>query len=133
MIVPPSGDGRLPGASEVGVAAFLASHAADYLPQLGDELDRLDDDCRDAAGCDFAAAEQGVRQGVLDAARAGDPRFLGTLALHTVTRYYQDDRVMAAIGLEPRPPFPKGYDVPSGDLSLLEPVRRRGRVWREAP
>ena len=52
--------------------------------------------------------------------------------MHTVTCYYQDDRVLAAIGLEARPPFPKGYDVPAGDLSLLEPVRRRGSIVREA-
>lgn len=132
MIVPPSGDGRLPGASEVGVPAFLASHAADYVPRLAEELDRLDADSRAAAGRRFAEAGREVRQRVLDAARASVPGFLGALALHAVTRYYQDDRVMVAIGLEPRPPFPKGYEVPSGDLGLLEPVRRRGRVWREA-
>jgi hypothetical protein len=63
--------------------------------------------------------------------RGEEPSFLARLAQQTVTAYYQDDRVLQAIGMEARPPFPKGYEVPSGDLSLLDPVRARGRVYRE--
>jgi hypothetical protein len=39
--------------------------------------------------------------------------------------------VLEAIGMEARAPFPKGFEVEPGDLSLLDPVRRRGRVYRE--
>ncbi len=46
--------------------------------------------------------------------------------------YYRDDRVMRALGMEARPPFPEGFDVPQGDWSLLEAVQRRGRIWRDA-
>ena len=46
--------------------------------------------------------------------------------------YYRDDRVLTAIGVEPRPPFPKGYEVPQGDWSLLDPVRARGPIYRDA-
>jgi hypothetical protein len=45
--------------------------------------------------------------------------------------YYRDDRVLRSIGMEVRPPFPKGYDVEQGDWSLLDPVRQRGRIYRE--
>jgi hypothetical protein len=37
--------------------------------------------------------------------------------------YYRDDRVMRSLGVEPRPPFPKGFEVEQGDWSLLDPVR----------
>ena len=47
--------------------------------------------------------------------------------------YYRDDRVMRSIGMELRPPFPRGFDVAPGDWSLLDPVRARGRIWRDAP
>ena len=48
-----------------------------------------------------------------------------TLALQTVTCYYQDDRVLEAIwGWKRGRRFPKGYEVPTGDVSLLDPVRR---------
>jgi len=40
---------------------------------------------------------------------------------------------MRAIGMELRPPFPRGFEVAQGDWSLLDPVRARGRIWRDAP
>jgi hypothetical protein len=46
--------------------------------------------------------------------------------------YYRDDRVMRALGMEPRPPFPKGYEVVEGDWPLLDAVRRRPPIWRRA-
>lgn len=46
--------------------------------------------------------------------------------------YYRDDRVMEALGMEARAPFPKGYEVPEGDWSMLEAVQARGKIWRDA-
>jgi len=40
--------------------------------------------------------------------------------------------VVEAIGLESRPPYPKGYPLELGDLGLLDPVRNRPRFYREA-
>jgi hypothetical protein len=45
--------------------------------------------------------------------------------------YYRDDRVMRSLGMEPRPPFPVGHEVEQGDWSLLDPVRKRPRLYRE--
>lgn len=45
--------------------------------------------------------------------------------------YYRDDRVMESLGMEARAPFPKGYEVPEGDWSMLEAVQARGKIWRE--
>lgn len=39
--------------------------------------------------------------------------------------------VLRSLDMEPRPPFPKGFAVEQGDWSLLEPVKRRGRLYRE--
>ena len=47
--------------------------------------------------------------------------------------YYRDDRVIRSLGLEPRPPFPKGHTLEQGDWSLLDPVRARPKMWRDAP
>jgi hypothetical protein len=46
--------------------------------------------------------------------------------------YYRDDRVVRSLGMEPRPPFPKGFDVDQGDWSLLDPVRARPKLYRDA-
>jgi hypothetical protein len=47
--------------------------------------------------------------------------------------YYRDDRVVRSLGLEPRSPFPKGHTLEQGDWSLLDVVRRRPKMWRDAP
>ena len=46
--------------------------------------------------------------------------------------YYRDDRVMRSLGMEPRPPSPKGVEVEQGDWSLLDPVRARPILYRYA-
>ena len=46
--------------------------------------------------------------------------------------YYRDDRVMRSLGIEPRPPYPKGFEVEQGDWSLLDPVRARPKLYRDA-
>jgi hypothetical protein len=53
---------------------------------------------------------------------------LGRLIL---AAYYRDDRVLVALGLEARAPFPKGYVVEQGDWSLLDAVRKRPALWRD--
>ena len=52
------------------------------------------------------------------------------LQLYTVGSYYQDDRVMSALGLEARPPHPGGYEVEASDWSLLDPVRAKQKIYR---
>ncbi len=46
--------------------------------------------------------------------------------------YYRDDRVLVSLEVEPRPPFPKGFEVPQGDWSMLDAVQKRGKIWRDA-
>jgi len=62
-------------------------------------------------------------------------RTKGGAAVATLTRvvlqcYYRDDRVVRSLGLEPRPPYPKGHVLEEGDWSLLDPVRARPPMWR---
>ena len=59
-----------------------------------------------------------------------EPAFLPGLVFHTYAGYYQHDRVFEALGLEARPPHPKGYETEANDLTLLDPVRRRRRLYR---
>ncbi len=59
----------------------------------------------------------------------------GGAPLHALNRvvllcYYRDDRVMRALGQEPRSPFPRGHDVEQGDWSLLDQVKKRAPIWR---
>lgn len=132
LIVPPSADGRLPGADEVGVPAFLAAQAPDALPGLRDELDEVERCAQAEFGGGFATLAPADRQALIERLRAQNPAFMSRLALETVTCYYQRDEVLAVLGIETRPPAPQGFQVIQGDLTLLAPVRRRGQVYRDA-
>lgn len=133
LIVPPSADARMPGAAEVGVPAYLVAEAADALPVLRGELDELErcSNARFARG--FAALNEDERRSLVGELRAQTPAFMNRLAMETLACYYQHDRVLEGLGVEARPPYPKGYQVAQGDLSLLEPVRARGKIYRDAP
>ncbi len=137
MIVPASDDGRMPNAADVGVLDHIRDAAAgdlsrDLIGTLREELDRLDEQARGQFGSAFASLAQRDRQTLIDRIRSNDPRFMQGLAMVTVTCYYQDDRVLKALGMEARAPYPEGYEVVSGDLSLLEPVVQRGKRYRDA-
>ena len=131
MIVPPLPARGLPGASQVGVLARLLGEGRGALPQTLRELDQLEARASAEQGCGLHEMPLPALQALVDAARAADPAFMQPLALEAVTCYYQDERVLAAIGVEPRPPYPQGYQVIGGDLELLAPVRRRGPIWRQ--
>ena len=131
MIIPASDDGRFPSAADMDVLGYIAKTDPQLLDTVRTELDRLNAVSEDLYGVVFGDAGETHRQGLLDEIRGTEPPFLGGLAQQTVTLYYQDDRVMEAIGMEARPPFPKGYEVVAGDLSLLDPVRARGQVYRD--
>ena len=64
---------------------------------------------------------------------ASDAPEVTTLGRVILQCYYRDDRVVRSLGLEPRPPFPKGHTLEQGDWSLLDPVRARPKLWRDAP
>ena len=61
------------------------------------------------------------------------PAFAGLMIWLVAEAYYQDERVLESLGMEARPPFPKGHVVEQGDWSLLEPVKRMERLYREPP
>jgi hypothetical protein len=133
MIVPPSADGRMPGAVEVGVPAYLCAEAPDALPVLCRELEELDRRARERFARAFAELEEHDRKSLIGEMRARESSFMSRLAAETLACYYQHDRVLEGLGIEARPPYPKGYQVVQGDLSLLEPVRARGKIYRDAP
>lgn len=134
-IIPASADGRLPGAGFT-VAAGLLEATFRLLPDMrvpiAFGLDALD---RAAAtrgrGC-FADLSAEERRGVLEEVAVADPGFVPTLMFLAYVSYYADRGVLEGLRFEARPPHPLGHAMAPNDPSLLEPVRRRGRLWREA-
>ena len=106
---------------------------ADILRSL--ERDR-DDICQalahlvQLAGGAFTSLAPARRTEVANAFREAGGVQLAALVRVVLLCYYRDDRVMRSLGQEPRAPFPKGHVVEQGDWSLLDPVRKRPRMYR---
>jgi hypothetical protein len=129
LMIPASAEFKVPGADDPLIQAdILATLGRDSGP-VRDALDRL----ANLAGAPLAALDavrgRAIAMGLRDSGNAA----MATLIRVILQCYYRDDRVVRALGLEARPPFPKGHDLPHGDWSLLDPVRARGHTWRRAP
>ena len=114
----------MPGAGAAGIGAHVEG-VLRTLPDLHamvvEGLRELDTQARQQYARAFVEVGEAER-----AALVAMQGFSYALVPHAYVAYYQQDRVLEAIGIEPRPPHPEGYAVPPSDLSLLDPVKARG-------
>lgn len=126
LIIPASTRHGVPGADDEAIFAEIRRTLGRDLPHAKSMLARLDGLAGGAFADIDASQAWPVAQKLRDAG--------GMDLTHTVrviaACYYRDDRVVTALGMELRPPFPKGHVVEQGDWSLLDPVRARGPVYR---
>jgi hypothetical protein len=134
-LIPASPDGRLPAAGPLGLHDRIAASLRP-LPALRGMLDAsltaLTELARRRHPRGIAALSASERAALLAELAASDQAVPPILALHAFAAYYRHPTVLSALGIEPRPPHPHGYAVPPNDLSLLEPVRRRAKIYRDA-
>ena len=128
-MVPASDEFSVPGADDERIFADIVASLGRDAPQITQALARLDDW---AGGC--LADLDADQQAALTQRLRDESPGLALLLVNVVVRcYYRDDRVMRSLNMELRPPFPKGFELEQGDWSLLDPVRARGRAYREVP
>ena len=128
-------DGGLPGAGELGVGEFVESTAGSkpgQTRQLVDGLKLVEVTAGRRGSGVFAGLDDDAKDETLRAVESESPAFFDELVRLTYVGYYSQPRVAAALGLEARPPQPLGFDMQQTDLSLLDNVRQRGPVYREA-
>ncbi len=118
----------VPGADDPAIFADLLGHLGPYADAARATLAALD-----AAGerpfADLGEPERETR--ARDFLRQ-PPRAFADFYPLVVQCYYRDDRVMRSLGMDVRAPYPQGYELEQGDWSLLEVVRAREKLWREA-
>ena len=118
LMIPVSPEHGVPGADDPAIMAETFDAALRNLDAISAALSAYRD--VDATG--------GPSR--VEAFRRDHPRAASQLESLIVPCYYRDERVLRALGMEPRPPFPKGYDVEQGDWSLLDPVRAMAPLYR---
>ena len=134
QIIPPSAEANMPGAGEIGLVAYIerASHKTpDLVPTITDALAAADALAADRGARSFVTLPETQRSQLLEELSTTHPGFLPSLIFHTYVGYYQDPRIAAALGMEAHPPYPKGFPMEPGDLSLLDVVKQRPKMFRE--
>lgn len=135
-IIPPGAD--LPGAGALGIADFLAEQIAET-PELRENLTqglrKTAAFMKDHDIPDFPALPPEERETTARQLEAAEPAFFTALITYTYIGYYTHPTVPPHFGFPNHPPQPEGNDLPPDDPDeldrILEPVRKRGPIYRE--
>ena len=127
MMIPASAEYGVPSAADDAIFGDILQSIGPDAGHVTAVLEALDA----MSGSPFADLNPQRRDAI-----AAQLRETGGEALVYLTRiilqcYYRDDRVVRSLGMEPRPAFPKGFEVERGDWSLLDPVRARPKLYRD--
>lgn len=128
-MIPASAEYDVPGADDESIFANVLTTLGRETETVRRGLQRL----AEFAGGPFDDLSPEAKNLALLKLAGSDLPLLSALITVVVRAYYRDDRVMRSLGMEVRPPFPQGFAVEEGDWSLLDPVRARGKVYRDAP
>jgi hypothetical protein len=126
VIIPASEEFDVPGADDPTIQADIVATLGRDAAFVADALDML----ARIAGAPFAGLDPPQRETVAAEFRANGGAAVATLTRVVLQCYYRDDRVVRSLGLEPRPPYPKGHVLEDGDWLLLDAVRARPPFWR---
>ena len=119
QIIPASQQFGQPAADDPDILADILTSGAALRDTLATALAWLSDKTVDA--------------GVAAEFRQSFPAQAELIQTLTVQCYYRDARVMRALNIDVRPPFPTGYTQEPNDFALLDPVRQRGEIYRKLP
>ncbi len=130
-LIPPSEDGKIPGAGALGVAEFLPtarSYASDPTGSVQTILS--------AVSGDFVALTRDEKIADLKRVEAAHGQAFETLVRLTYMGYYSRPDTRPHFGVGAHPIHPKGYPVARESAELMDqltaPVRARGKAYRDA-
>jgi hypothetical protein len=127
MMIPASEEFDTPGADDRVIFADIVGSLGRDVGDVRTCLAAL----AKLAGGSFADLDEEQAASVLEQFLASGSASASVLGRVILQCYYRDDRVLRSLGLEARPPFPKGHTLEQGDWSLLDAVRGRPKLWRD--
>ena len=131
-LIPEDSGRRMPGAGSLGLGARLRRDAPEIMPAVDAGLQSLHERALAQGAAGFGALPAADRVASLQALSEEQPGLIPALLFHLSRCYYAHPKVLSALGMPGRPPYPEGYEMEPNDLGLLDAVRERGRLYREA-
>jgi len=129
MIIPASKDGEMPCATDVDFFDYLLHE--NLIPWIEEGLIKIENESKKQYEREYKYLKDCEQKKLIDNLKRTLKEFFGDLTTHVINCYYQHDSVLEKIGIENTPPFPKGFNLPEWDISLLEPVYERGKLYRD--
>jgi hypothetical protein len=127
FMVPASTEYDVPGADDDAIFADIVRSLGRDRDEIRMALTLL----HEIAGGDFAGLDDAKAEAAAVTLLGRSEPTVTALGRAVLQCYYRNDRVLRALGLEPRPPYPRGRVLEEGDWSLLDAVRGRKRMWRD--
>ena len=127
--------GNFPAAGDLGVVAYLdtvVGQAADLKRLFAQGLARITIASQAQYGQEFVGASDDQKDAVLRQVEVANPTFFEALVQHTYSGYYSHPTVIRLLGIEVWPPQPRGHHLEPFDLGLLENIKQRGPLYRQA-
>ena len=132
-IIPASG--AFPGAGDLGVISYLdavVGRSAELRRLFAHGVTQIDISSQELYAQAFRSLADHQQDALLRRVEAENSEFFSALVTHTYSGYYSDPRIVRLLGLDARPPQPRGYELEPLDLSLLDRVRQRKPLYRPA-
>ena len=126
-MIPASAAWGVPGADDPAILADIVKSVGRDLRLVREALAAIGA----KSGGAFATLDCDQQEALINAYYKTGSAAAVALGRVILAAYYRDDRVLLALGLEARAPFPKGHDLEQGDWSLLAAVRGRPPFWRD--
>ena len=123
--------GPMPSAADPNIARRTLAELSDHAELVTEALTALGELVSKSHQQSIDALDRTQRAVIVETFKPLRPAFIQILQAQTIASYYQDDRVLLALGLPTRSPHPGGYEVPATDWSLLDPVRARKPFYRQ--
>ena len=130
-LIPPTSE--MPGAGQSGTSDYLDVVVGESprLARLFAAGLRSIEVAAVRRGSSFTEMSSDQQDDVLRHIEASKSAFFELLLMHSYNGYYSNPEVVEALGLEPRPPQPRGHEVAFGDFGSLEAVQSRGQAYRD--
>ena len=126
--------GTFPGAGALGVASYLdrvVGQSAALKRLFAQGLVQITLTSQAQYAQPFTALLEEQRDAVLRHIEATAPEFFEALVTYTYSGYYSHPTIVRLLGMEGRPPQPRGYHLEPLDISLLDNIKQRQPMYRQ--
>ena len=131
IIIPKSKDGKMPSASEIGFFEYIAQYDSKIISEIIKHLNNINKLSHEKYKSEFIDLPEYQKEIIFKRYSKTEKIFMNKILEKILDCYYTNDKVLVGLGLDPRPPFPVGNDIETGDLTLLNPVIQRGEFLRK--